>query len=122
MSWQQRQVDRQRNQDDLREKDRADRYLDLQRPGSKGTADNPEDFTYSGEHTEAVMSDSGWDRDNQATGKDGFKITLQTGEAYYDTSDEKLYCYVRDFTFDSLGAVKSHTAERRVEVDAPEAC
>ena len=89
----------------------------------QGTTNNLADFTYTSEHTEQIIDDEGWDRDKQInTGKDGFKITLQTGEAYYHTGDQKLYAYVRDFTFDNLGMMKEFSEERRVEIDAPETC
>ena len=91
----------------------------------KGTTneDNYADFTYTGKHTEQVMDDDGWDREKQInTGKYGFKITLQMGEAYYDTGDQKLYAYVRDFTFDNLGMAKEASEERRVLIDSPEDC
>lgn len=78
------------------------------------------DATYTGEHSESAMSGSiEWTR---GTDKVGVEITVQTGTAYYESGDEKLYAYVRDLAFDSAGHLLSVSAETRIEIEAPEAC
>ena len=106
-------------QDVRRAADQEPRHVGVGGPGPGGnTPTDPLDLTYSGEHTEAAMGDSGWDRSNQGT-KDGFKLTVQTGESYYDAGDEKLYKYTRVLTFNREGQCVLTSAETRVVVDTP---
>lgn len=88
-----------------------------------GTCASPLDATYAGEHAEAARSAAAtsWDRANQGA-HDGFKLTVVTGNAYYDASDETWYEHRQDITIDSAGMVKAVSAEYRVTVDVPEVC
>lgn len=81
---------------------------------------NLTDLTYSGEHSESAASDS-WSYENPQF-KDGFKVTIQTGEAYDHVGDKKLYAFVRDFTFNAYGQLITVSAEQRIIVDTPETC
>ncbi|MFA9478576.1 hypothetical protein ACERK3_09735 [Phycisphaerales bacterium AB-hyl4] len=89
--------------------------------GAEGTADDPYDLTYTGNHGEEAKSDSGWDRSSQGE-NDGVIITVSTGGAYYSAGDERLYGFVRDFTYDSSGRLKLISDERRVEIANPAIC
>lgn len=99
--------------------------------GVQGTYAAPHDLTYTGEHQEAARTDTYtdddsdtvlWSRHTPPTDKDGVKVTVQLGAAYYHTGDEKLYAYVADMVFDSFGSLVKILEERRVEIDTPEAC
>ena len=81
---------------------------------------NLTDLTHTGEHSETAASDS-WSHDNPQF-KDGFKVTIQTGEAYNHQGDRKLYAFVRDFTFNAHGQLITVSTERRMVVDTPETC
>jgi hypothetical protein len=90
------------------------------------------DITYTGEHSEAASTKSYTNsegesvlydyRDFPSTGETSVKITLCTGVSYYDAGDQKLYVYVADFHFSDDGRLVYVEEERRVEVEAPEAC
>ena len=82
--------------------------------------DNLGDLTYTGEHAETADSGT-WDHSNPQA-RDGFKVTIQTGEAYNHEGDRTLYAFVRDFTFNAHGQLVTVSAERRVVVEAPESC
>lgn len=88
--------------------------------GVVGSDLDPDTIGSTGE-TEAAQSDS-WDRENQAEGKSGVIIAMQTRTAYNDSGDEKLYAYYRDLTYDSGGLLVSVSAETRITIDVPEAC
>lgn len=90
-------------------------------PPLGGTCVDPLDLTYTGEHTEAAMTDSGWDREDQAD-NDGVKITLLQAVTYYHDGDEKIYQYPRDFTIDSSGRVKLLGDPGRTDIETPEDC
>lgn len=81
---------------------------------------NLTDLTYTGEHGEAAAEDS-WSHQNTQF-KDGFKVTIQTGEAYDHEGDKTLYAFVRDFTFNANGQLITVSTERRIVVDTPETC
>ena len=81
---------------------------------------NLADLTYAGEHSEAPAPGS-WSRANPQF-KDGFKVTIQTGEAYDHQGDKTLYAFVRDFTFNAYGQLITVAAERRIVVDTTETC
>ena len=49
------------------------------------------------------------------------KLTLCTGIAYDHAGDEKLYAFYRDLTLPAW-ILPLLSAERRVEIDAPEDC
>ena len=80
---------------------------------------NLADLTCTGEHSELADSAS-WDHEN-VQAQDGFKVTIQTGEAYNHEGDRTLYAFVRDFTFNAYGQLIAVSAERRVVVETPEA-
>jgi len=82
---------------------------------------SPLDLTYSDEHSEEAISDTGWDRDSQGANS-GVIVTIQTGESYYDDSDKILYSYVRDFTYDQEGKLVLISEERRLTTDVTEPC
>ena len=82
--------------------------------------ENLTDLTYTGEHAETADSET-WDHSNPQA-KDGFLVTIQTGEAYNHGGDKTLYAFVRDFTFNAHGQLVAVSAERRIVVDTPESC
>jgi hypothetical protein len=86
--------------------------------GGMGEINNPFDLTYSAEHTEAALTDSGWSRVAPTEGHIGAIITMQVGAAFYESTDKKFYAYFRDYTFDSMGQLSLVSAERRQEVFA----
>lgn len=86
-----------------------------------GADANRTDITYAGEHTEAAISDTGWDVEDQGTER-GLKLSVITGVAYYDAGDETLYAYKRDLEFDANGHLMRASTESRVAIEVPEAC
>jgi hypothetical protein len=81
------------------------------------------DLTYLGEHPEEVLEHDGWSRQTQdLDAKEGVRLTLSTGTAYYDASDKTLYAYMLDLEFDTAGGLNSVSVERRAVVDVPEEC
>jgi len=103
----------------------------------EGTADTPflvgrdpdDDPDYDILHPEAI-EETEWDRtedeyQDQGSGSvltDGLKLTIQTRTEYFDTGDEKLYGYFRDFVFDSAGLLLTVGPEIRYEIEAPVVC
>jgi hypothetical protein len=93
---------------------------------SYGTAVQPDDQSYGGEHVESPSDSSlsglGWDRDNQKSGHDGLKISLVRGECYKDTGDGKWYEWRMILTFDNKGCLKLVDAPYRVTIEEPTTC
>lgn len=75
---------------------------------------NLTDLTYIGEHSETADSGS-WDHTN-VQARDGFRVTIQTGEAYNHEDNTTLYAFARDFTFNAYGQLIAVSAERRIVV------
>lgn len=66
--------------------------------------------------TEAAQTDD-WD-----IGDGTLTLTTCTRVAYDDGSDENLYAYYRDLSFDAWGRLTKVGTETRVVIDAPESC
>lgn len=99
--------------------------------GSQGVINNPQDLTYTGEHSEAASTNFYTNKDGvdvmidlrePPDGTKGFIITQSTGSGYFDAGDSILYGYVADFHYDSIGALLFIEKERRVIIDTPEDC
>jgi len=75
---------------------------------------NLTDLAYTGEHSETADPGS-WDHTNPQA-RDGFRVTIQTGEAYNNQDNTTLYAFVRDFTFNAYGQLIAVSAERRIVV------
>ena len=99
--------------------------------GESGVLENPHDLTYTGEHSEeasenfytnAESEDVMIDLREPPEGTQGFKITMQTGESYFDESDETLYSYVVDVYVTSAGTIQKVLREVRPVTDVPEDC
>ena len=86
------------------------------------TGGSVKDVSFTGEHQETSRgSATAWVRSSQGAGR-GFKETLDTGVCYYDASDEVLYGFQYDKTYDANGHLLEVSAERRYTIDVPEDC
>ena len=89
--------------------------------GVDGTHVSPYAVQATTFETEAADAKT-WDITSPPAATDGVTVRLQTRTAYDDSSDEKLYGYYRDLTFDSVGKLVAVSAETRVTIDTPEEC
>jgi len=102
--------------------------------GNVGVLQEPYDLTYSDEHQEEARDTLTYENKDGVNvifdfrelpeDADGFglKITQSLGIAYYHDGDQKIYQYVADFHYNSLGQLVFIEEERRVEIEAPEDC
>lgn len=88
-------------------------------------------LTYSSEHSEAANTayytgkdndDVMWDQRLPPANKVGLKITIQLGEAYYESGNKTLYGYYADMHVDEFGRIVKITRERRQTIDAAVDC
>lgn len=79
------------------------------------------DLTYGDDHSDQTIANH-WHRHDPGTRAEGVKITLQTAAAYHHDGDQKLYAFVRDFTFDERGLLVKVSAERRIVIEEPQEC
>ena len=95
--------------------------LAIVRNGVNGLVVNaPVEIGTSEEHEEGY--DDEWDVLDQPVDQDGVSLWVQTGTAYFENGDQKLYAYVRRLTFNSNGMLCKIEPEVRVVVDEPEIC
>ena len=71
---------------------------------------------------ETIAEDT-WDRDSPPAEKDGVTVRVQMRTVYNDAAGTPtLWAIYREFTYDSLGSLKSISLEHRVSIDVPEEC
>lgn len=85
--------------------------------GTDGTHANPATVGGTAE-TEAAQTDY-WDREDQGA-NDGVQAVQVTRFAYNDAGDQILYAFYRTFTYDSVGALASISAETMTIIDTPD--
>lgn len=84
---------------------------------ASGTAEEP--YVMLGT-TETDAQEDTWDRDEQPSGYDG--VLYRGPRTVWDGTTGKLYYFKRDVVHDSIGLLKSISAETRVTIDTARVC
>lgn len=82
-----------------------------------GNIVSPTTIGAASEGSESASSTT-WNRDDGSPLEEWYVSRV----GYWHAGDEKLYAFYRKRTYDTLGALRSVSAETRVEIDAPEDC
>lgn len=83
-------------------------------PGGQGT---PEDIGSAAEGNEAADSNDG-----TCNGTNGLDVFTTSRVGYFESGDETLYGYMREWKFDKKGHLISVSAETRYTINAPDDC